>query len=759
MSAPRPLRPLFVTGSLAHGGAEQHSVALVNRLAERGHACHLASVKEPSALLDRLRPGRGGTVQCLGAARYLDRRAISDLAATVARIAPSAIVAQNPYALLYASAARALARSPAPMVTVFHSNRLLGPKEWLQMAAYRPLYWAAACTVFVCEAQRRHWMRRGVRSRRNEVIHNGVDLRAFDPGAVPEPARLALRQALGLRAEDYVVGVTAALRPEKNHVLLVDALAELRRRGIRARALLIGDGPARPAIEERARALGVSALVSITGFLPDVRAHVLACDTMALPSLSEALPLAALESLALGKPLVHSAVGGAAEVVSPGVNGYLFPSGDSAELADRLAELADPALRSRMGEQARRIAVARFSQNAMVTHYERLLREVEQRAPARRHPSAARAPGVLLLGPGLQAVSGVSSHLRALLGSALGETFELAHFQVGSEGSHAGPLRRLARLAASPLALARAIRRNHAAIVHVNTSLNAGAFWRDFAYVLVARASGARVVYQVHGGKLPQSFAGGLWPLDALLRWALRQAHLIVVLARSELDAYRRFLPGRRIELVPNAVAGIAPPRAAAGADSPLRLLYLGRLAAGKGLRELLHALARLQQAEPVVARLAVAGSGPELDSLAALARDLGLAAAVRFCGVVRGESKSQLLGESDVFVLPSEAEGMPCALIEAMAAGLPVVATRVGAIPDLVADGVHGVLVPARDPAALADALRLLAGDRARLARMGEAARARAREVCSIERIAGRFGEIYGELAEPGVGWPSPAG
>ncbi len=111
MSAPRSLRPLFVTGSLAHGGAEQHSLALVNRLAERGHACHLASVKEPSTLLDQLRPGRGGTVQCLGATRYLERRAISDLAATVARIAPSVIVAQNPYALLYASAARALARS------------------------------------------------------------------------------------------------------------------------------------------------------------------------------------------------------------------------------------------------------------------------------------------------------------------------------------------------------------------------------------------------------------------------------------------------------------------------------------------------------------------------------------------------------------------------------------------------------------------------------------------------------------------------
>lgn len=627
------------------------------------------------------------------------------------------------------------------------------------MAAYRPLHWSAACTVFVCQAQRLHWVRRGGCSRRNVVIRNGVDTDAFRPDAAPEE-RQAARAALGLRPGDYVIGAAAALRPEKNLVLLVEAVAELRRRGIPARALLIGDGPSRPAIEAQARRLGVGALVTITGLLPDVRASLRACDTVALCSLTESLPLAALEAMALGRPVVHSVVGGAAEIVFPGLNGYLFPSGDARAFADRLADLADPGLRARMGESARRLAVARFSERDMVLRYERLLAELAAAGEGRRHGAAAPdRPAVLLLGPGLDAVSGVSAHLRSLIESALGDMFELVHFRVGSEGREESPVGRLARLAASPFALALAIRRTRAGIVHVNTSLNAGAFWRDLAQVLVARICGARVVCQIHGGALPQDFLRGLRPFRPLLRWALGRADLVVVLARAEQDAYRRFLPGRRIELVPNGVACSASARQPRAPDAPLALLYLGRLAPGKGLGELLRALAQLQDGGRPVARLAIAGSGPEEEALRAMARALALDGTVVFTGPLRGAAKVRLLSESDALVLASDAEGMPYALLEAMAAGLAVIATPVGAIPDLVTEGVHGLLVPPRDPIALANAVRALAADRARLARMGTAARARVREICSIERLAGRFAEIYGELSAPGVGWPSPAG
>lgn len=365
-------RALFVTGSLAHGGAERHAIALMNRLAERRHECHAVYVKSGAGQLERLRLRGGATVQCLDAARYFDLSALRRFARHLLRIEPAAIVAANPYALMYAALAMRLSRRRVPLVVTFHSNRLLGLKEQLQMAAYRPLFWGADCAVFVCQSQRRYWRWRGVCARRNEVIYNGVDTDAFS-GARDPRAGGRMRAALGFRDADYVIGVAAVLRPEKNHLQLVDALALLRARGIPAKALLVGDGPMREAILARARDRRVAGDVVVTGLQHDVRPYVSACDVMTLCSLTEAFSLSALEAMALGKPVVHSAVGGAAEMIRPGHNGELFPVGDTAAYVDRLAALCDRELSVRMGGNARRVVQALFSERTMVDRYERVL--------------------------------------------------------------------------------------------------------------------------------------------------------------------------------------------------------------------------------------------------------------------------------------------------------------------------------------------------------------------------------------------------
>jgi glycosyltransferase involved in cell wall biosynthesis len=284
---------------------------------------------------------------------------------------PVLIVAANPYALLYASLARAWTRSQAPLVAVFHSTRPQDFKERLKLLLERPSFWFADCTVFVCRAQMRYWLPRAVRSRRNEVIHNGVDTHEFRPGA-NGAGRACIRAKLGFGKSDYVIGVVAGLRREKNHLQLIDAIEQLRRRGVAARALLVGEGEMRPAIELRARELGVFEHIVFAGFQHDVRPLVRACDVTALCSLTEALPLAALESMALARPVVHSDVGGAAEMILPGVNGFLFPRGDTAALVDRLAQLADRGLAARMSRNARKAVTKRFSESAMVERYERL---------------------------------------------------------------------------------------------------------------------------------------------------------------------------------------------------------------------------------------------------------------------------------------------------------------------------------------------------------------------------------------------------
>src|SRR5687767_8077765 len=97
------LRVIFAASSLPHGGAERHAIAVMNRLAERGHECHAVSIKERLAPLDGVRPGPRGSVTCLDAARYLDLRALREFTAHVTRVGPSVIVAANPYALMYSS--------------------------------------------------------------------------------------------------------------------------------------------------------------------------------------------------------------------------------------------------------------------------------------------------------------------------------------------------------------------------------------------------------------------------------------------------------------------------------------------------------------------------------------------------------------------------------------------------------------------------------------------------------------------------------
>jgi glycosyltransferase involved in cell wall biosynthesis len=375
------VRLLFVTGSLVHGGAERHTITLANRLAERGHECHAAYVKNDPSQLERLRGA--ASVACLHSQRYIDLGSMRQLASSMARLRPTVVVAVNAYAMLYAAAALRWSALRAPLVVTWHSTLIQGAKEQAKMLFYRPFFWSADCLVFVAEAQRRHWLARMVSSRRNEVIYNGVDIAHWEPLGAEERRRV--RIALGFADDDYVIGLSAVLRPEKNHLQLVDAIAALRRRGVRARALMIGDGPMRGAVEERARRLGVAADIAITGFQQEVRPFVAACDTVALTSFTEAFSLAGIEAMALGKPVVHSEVGGAAEMIRPGRNGFLYPVGDTGALVERLATLADPAMRGRMGARAREAVEAQFSEAAMVDRYEKLLIELETTRTKHEH--------------------------------------------------------------------------------------------------------------------------------------------------------------------------------------------------------------------------------------------------------------------------------------------------------------------------------------------------------------------------------------
>lgn len=365
-------------------------------------------------------------------------------------------------------------------------------------------------------------------------------------------------------------------------------------------------------------------------------------------------------------------------------------------------------------------------------------------------PEPPRLPAVLILGPDRAAISGVSTHLNLLFASGLARRFRLRHFQVGSEGRGENALRRLLRLAGSPFALAATLLAGQIDVLHVNTSLNRRAYWRDLVYMLVARLFGVPVLCQMHGGSLQRfSAAGGFFA--PLLHATLRLPGAIVVLARSELESYRRLVPEQPVLLLPNAIDPrpyLALERQPPG-GRPLQLLYIGRLCREKGLYEALNGL-RLAHVHGVAAQLTLAGAGPDAAALRSRAGQLGLDRDVRFVGPVFGDAKLALLAQSDVLLLPSYSEGLPYALLECMAAGMPAIVTPVGAIPDVVIEGQHGLFVPPRDIPSLARAIASLAADPGLVARMGTASRQRVAGAYSVQHLTEEFTRLYSEFGNP---------
>jgi glycosyltransferase involved in cell wall biosynthesis len=352
---------------------------------------------------------------------------------------------------------------------------------------------------------------------------------------------------------------------------------------------------------------------------------------------------------------------------------------------------------------------------------------------------------IALFGPSLGALSGVSTHVRMLFASDLARHYDLVHFQVGSEGRSENAVQKLARIALSPFQLALFLVRTRAAAVHMNASLDPKGYWRDLAYSVVARLLGRRVVNQIHGGAMPQEFFRG----SALLTWVLRRflvsSDVVTVLSSAELAAYRAFDARINVHWVPNAIdpAGLADQPRSWNSDRPLKLIYLGRLLRAKGLFELIDALAELKRAGRAY-QVSVAGEGPDRDELIAASRRAGLSDRVAFPGSVLAAEKFRLLLKSDVFLLPSHMEGLPYSLLEAMAAGCVPVTTPLAAIPDVIRNREHGLLVPAKDPGAIARAVADLDDDREQLMRMASAARLRVLERYTLKRLADDFRRLY---------------
>lgn len=245
--------------------------------------------------------------------------------------------------------------------------------------------------------------------------------------------------------------------------------------------------------------------------------------------------------------------------------------------------------------------------------------------------------------------------------------------------------------------------------------------------------------------------------LERLLVWGVRRADRFVAISGMIRDMARRGgVPDDRIVSIPNAVdpelfrpadsAARERLRRALGLRPGRAVLFAGRIVRRKGVADLLQAWPEVIAKHPD-ATLYLIGAGKDLDAMRAQADRLGIAGAVEFRGVV--ENVADYLRAADLFVLPSHFEGMPNALLEAMACGLPAVATRVSGVVDLLDHGRNGLIVEPGQPKQIADAVNQLLEDRDLGGRIGAEARRSVERGYSIDSIARRYLDLYRELLE----------
>jgi glycosyltransferase involved in cell wall biosynthesis len=231
--------------------------------------------------------------------------------------------------------------------------------------------------IAVSHGQKRRYVKIcGLRPDSVEVIYNGVDINRFRPGDYDRSARAEF----GIPEDAYVVGILAALRPEKQHDLFLEVAKRVRETRKDAFFMIIGDGPERPAIEGRVEKLGLQDCVKLTGARADVPRMLKAVDVSVLCSASEVLPVSMLESMAMELPVVSTQVGSVDEIVVEGTTGFLAPNRDVNRLADRIIEVGrDLGAAREMGLAGRRRVEELFTKDQMMRSYEDLFLRLADR--------------------------------------------------------------------------------------------------------------------------------------------------------------------------------------------------------------------------------------------------------------------------------------------------------------------------------------------------------------------------------------------
>jgi glycosyltransferase involved in cell wall biosynthesis len=592
------------------------------------------------------------------------------------------------------------------------------------------------------------------------TVWNGIDAKPFADSPERRSAAAEWRAANGWGAGDFVIAAVANPRPQKRLHILPEIVHRLRARirGREVRLVFVGEhsecsAEAREAVEQIEAAIrrwDVERCVCWTGAIGDVATVLTASDVLVSPSAYEGLSLSHLEALAAGVPVVATAVGGSREVQSAHMH-LVPPTATADEFAELLARLSETAA-------TRESALPPdFTRHQMAARARRLYPRVIERA------SATADSGEVWLIANNFSTGGAQSSARRLLRGLADRGVKVRAFTVQESPPHPTPGRAALMRAGIPvvavpppetLDAADAVERilERAAIGRPRAVL----FWNLIASykILLADGFSATPVYDVSPGEMYFSSLAKYFaqPRPGLPYRTPRQygSLLAGVVVKYAGESARASELGVPVHVIRNGITPGAPPPVRVGDGRRFIIGTAARISPDKKLEELIDAM---RCALPSLRGCEVHIAGGVESGAEKYARELRLRARglpVRWCGEV--SDTAEFLGGLDLFAMISEPAGCPNASLEAMARGLPVVATDAGGACEQVIDGHTGRLVPRGDVRAFAEALTDLARDPAKRARLGAAAREHVCANFSLERMIDSYWRLcIGEMADAG--------
>jgi glycosyltransferase involved in cell wall biosynthesis len=367
----------ILASTLVTGGAERVIEALARGLPENGFSVRVLCLHEPGDVGASI--ARSGTPLVSRFARFrFDPFAIVRLSHALGNDRRAVLFVLDHHDAIFAGALASRVAGVKHRLIAVHSMGLWGKRSSFSrsdrfvLGAYERII-ALANSHADYLVEREHIERERVR-----VVPNGVDTRRFRP-AQSAAERESTRAALAIPKERFVVSIVAALRPEKNHSMLLEAAAKIVERRTDFLFLIVGEGREGARLLSKARKLSLGEQVRFMGRRSDVPRILTASDASVLCSwpVVETFPLAVLEAMACGVPVVATEVGAVREMLVPGEEGFIIGSGDVDALVRALLDLAErPEMRIRVGMQARKRVERDFTVEQMIKHYIDCINEI-----------------------------------------------------------------------------------------------------------------------------------------------------------------------------------------------------------------------------------------------------------------------------------------------------------------------------------------------------------------------------------------------